>query len=123
VKIHYDAIGIAFLVFFAVLWGVERTTGIGRVVRSQSEPVLKRVGRTFSPAGWLAVAGSGMATLALMLGPGWAFLAERTVNSTAAGTVCGFIWLLAYGATAIVFNAFGVWVYPVDSRNGESQGS
>jgi hypothetical protein len=120
VKIPFDAIGMAVLIFFAMLWGVERLTGIGRVVRSWSDPVLKRVGQTFSLAGWLAVAATGLATLALMLGPGWGFVTERTVSSTAAGAVCGFVWLFAYGAAAIVLNAFGVRVYPADSPNDDA---
>ena len=115
--IHFDAIGMAILVFFAALWLVERLAGIGRVTRSWSDPILKRMGQTFSPVGWLAVAGSGLATLALMLGPGWAFVTERTVSTTAAGGICGFAWLFVYGVTAIVLNAFGVQVYPAESPN------
>ena len=71
-------------------------------------------------SGALAVAATGLATLALMLGPGWGFVTECTVSSTAAGAVCGFVWLFSYGAAAIVLNAFGVRVYPADSPNDDA---
>lgn len=109
------AIGLAVLVFFAVLWVVGLTAGISRVARSPGAGPLKRAGETFSAAGWLAVAATGLATLIIMLAGGWDYMAGHTPNATSAGTVGGFVWLFGYGAAAIILNSFGVRVYPPES--------